>query len=60
MRDLRSWRWRRAEDDEVDRELEVHLAPELEEQLEKGIPLREAKLAAHREFGSVALTKDLV
>lgn len=58
MRDLRFWRWRRAEDDEVDRELEVHLALEVEEQLGKGVPLREAKLAAHREFGSVALTKE--
>ena len=25
MRDLRFWRWRRAQDDDLDRELEVHL-----------------------------------
>lgn len=58
MSDLRFWRWRQAEDDEVDRELEVHLALEVEEQLDKGVPLREAKLAARREFGSVALVKE--
>ncbi len=58
MRDLRFWRWRKAEDDDVDRELEVHLALEVKEQLERGVPLREAKFAARREFGSVALTKE--
>jgi putative ABC transport system permease protein len=58
MRDLRFWRWRQAEDDDVERELEIHLALEVEEQLERGVPLREAKLAARREFGSVALTKE--
>jgi putative ABC transport system permease protein len=58
MRDLRFWRWRKAEDDDVERELEIHLALEVEEQLERGVLLREAKLAARREFGSVALTKE--
>jgi predicted permease len=56
--DLRFWHWRRREDDELDRELEVHLALEVEEQLERGVPLRDAQLAAHRAFGSVALTKE--
>jgi putative ABC transport system permease protein len=58
MRDLRFWRWRTAEDDDVDREFEVHLALEVEEQLERGVSLRDAKLAAAREFGSVALAKE--
>jgi putative ABC transport system permease protein len=58
MRDLRFWRWRKAQDEELDRELEVHLALEVDEQLEAGVPPRQAKLAARREFGSVALTKE--
>ena len=33
MRDLRFWRWRKAQDDDVDREFDVHLAIEAEEQL---------------------------
>ncbi|HJZ74384.1 MAG TPA: ABC transporter permease [Vicinamibacterales bacterium] len=58
MRDLHFWRWRKAEDDDVDRELQVHLELATEERLEAGIPLRDAQLAARREFGSVALTKE--
>jgi putative ABC transport system permease protein len=58
MRDLRFWRWRRAEDDDLDRELQVHLELATEERLEAGTPLREAQLAAHKKFGSVALTKE--
>src|SRR5438876_3904325 len=58
MRDLRFWRWRKAQDDDLDRELGGHLALEIEEQLEAGVPLRDAKLAATREFGSVALAKE--
>jgi len=58
MRDLRFWRWRKAADDDLDRELEVHLELATEERLEAGITQRDAQLAAHREFGSVALTKE--
>jgi len=58
MVDFRFWRWRQREDDELDRELEVHLALEVEEQVEAGVPLRDAQLAAHRAFGSVALAKE--
>ncbi|HEV2983162.1 MAG TPA: ABC transporter permease, partial [Vicinamibacterales bacterium] len=58
MRDLRFWRWRKVEDDDLDRELEAHLELATEESLEAGLPLWEAQLAAHREFGSVALTKE--
>ena len=36
----------------------MHLALEVEEQLEAGVPQREAELAARRAFGSVALTKE--
>jgi MacB-like periplasmic core domain len=58
MRDWRFWRWRKAEDDDLDREIDVHLALEIEEQLEGGVPLDDAKLAARRAFGSVALAKE--
>ena len=52
MRDPRFWRWRKTEDDDVDREFEVHLALEVDEQVEKGMPLRDAKLAAARQFAA--------
>jgi predicted permease len=58
MRDWHFWRWRQREDDDLDRELEVHLALETEDQLEAGVPLRDAQLAARREFGSITLTKE--
>src|ERR1700730_4665908 len=57
MRDLRFWRWRRVEDDDLDRELETHLDLAVEERLEAGVSPSEAQHAAHREFGSVALTR---
>lgn len=60
MRDLRFWRWRKAEEDDLDRELEVHLALEVDEQLERSVPLRQATLAAQRQFGSVAFTKEVL
>src|SRR5205807_1213263 len=58
MHDLRFWRWRRAEDDDLAREIESHLELATDEHLEAGLPLRDAQLAAHRQFGSVALTKE--
>jgi hypothetical protein len=58
MRDLRFWRWRKAQDDDWDREFQVHLALEIEEQLEAGAPPREARFVARRTFGSVALAKE--
>jgi predicted permease len=58
MRDLRFWRWRRAQDDDMDRELEVHLELAAAERFEAGVPPREAQRAARREFGSVALAKE--
>src|SRR2546427_11309095 len=58
MRDLRFWRWRRAEDEDLDREIETHLELATDEHLQEGLPLRDARLAAHRQFGGVALTKE--
>ncbi|HWW87904.1 MAG TPA: ABC transporter permease, partial [Vicinamibacterales bacterium] len=60
MPDLRFWRWRQAQDDDLDRELDLHLDLEAEEHAGTGLPDREAKLAAHRAFGSVALAKEEV
>jgi putative ABC transport system permease protein len=58
MRDLRFWRWRRTEDEDLDREIETHLELATDEYLEAGLSRREAQFAAHREFGSVTLTKE--
>src|SRR5436309_769606 len=58
MRDLRFWRWRKAEEEDLDRELETHLELATDERIEAGLPRRDAQLAARREFGSVALTKE--
>jgi predicted permease len=58
MRDFRFWRWRKAEDEDLAREIETHLELATDEHLQAGLPRREAQLAAHREFGSVALTKE--
>jgi predicted permease len=58
MRDLRFWRWRKAQDDDVDREFDVHLALATEERVEAGMPLSEAELAARREFGSVTFARE--
>jgi len=58
MPDLRFWRCRQAQDDDVDRELEVHLELARDEQIERGVPPRQATLAARRQFGSVTLAKE--
>ncbi len=58
MRDWRFWRWQKAQDEEMDRELDVHFMLEIEDQLERGKSPNDARLAAHRAFGSVALTKE--
>jgi putative ABC transport system permease protein len=58
MRDFRFWRWRKDEDDDLDRELQVHLEIATDERLEAGVPLRDAQRAARREFGSVTSTRE--
>ena len=52
------WRRRDAEHDELDKELETHVALEIEEQRAAGKSLEDATNAAHRAFGSILLTKD--
>src|SRR5262245_47809661 len=58
MRDWRFWRWRKADDDEMDREIGVHLELAAEERRQAGAPERDAERAARREFGSVTLTRE--
>jgi hypothetical protein len=58
MRDLRFWRWRRAQNEDIDRELEVHLDLAAAERFAAGVPPPEAHRVARREFGSLALTKE--
>jgi predicted permease len=60
MRDLRFWRWRKADDDDLDREIQVHLDLEADERRDGGLPRRDAQLAARRAFGSVAWAKEEV
>jgi predicted permease len=56
MRDLRFWRGRRTPDDDLDRELDLHLDLAAEEHGDAGP--RDARLAARRQFGSVSLTRE--
>src|SRR5437588_965347 len=58
MRDFLFWRWRKTQDEDIDREIETHLELATESQLEAGLSRRDAQLAAHRQFGSVTLTKE--
>src|SRR5215469_14327551 len=45
-------------DRELDDEIRAHLAMEVEENLENGMQLEEARRAANRAFGNVGLVKD--
>jgi putative ABC transport system permease protein len=58
MRDLRFWRWKKDHDEDVDREIDVHLALEAEEQLDAGVSPEEAPYAARRALGNVTLLKE--
>src|SRR5579862_3561828 len=54
------WPWlsRRSREEELERELRVHLELEANEQEDGGLTPVQARAAAHRAFGSVALTKE--
>ena len=58
MSDWRFWRWRSNHDAEVAREVEVHLALEIEEQLGAGKSPEEATYAARRVLGNVTLIRE--
>ena len=54
MPDLRFWRWRHAQDDDIDRELDVHLDLAAEERVDagllasrRGLPHGESLVASH-------------
>src|SRR5687768_10226441 len=51
------WRRRRSEDDFRD-ELHSHLQLETDDRMAGGLPEQEARAAARREFGSIALTRE--
>lgn len=55
-----SWFSRQRRDEDLDRELKAHLELEAEEQREAGLPDEAARLAARRNFGNVAYTKEEV
>jgi len=51
--------WTRARrDEDLERELRSHLEAEIEDQLEAGLPPEEARYAARRALGNVALIKE--
>lgn len=58
MRRVRFWHSRAAQDDDLDRELELHLDLAAEDRRQNGIPAGEAARAARKEFGSLALAKE--
>ncbi len=52
---MRQWlrRFRRPSDEEFAAEIETHLAHEIDEQIERGLPPEDARFAALRRFGNV-------
>jgi len=51
-------RWRRPTEEELDRDIEEHLAMETEDNIARGMSPREARYAALRKFGNVARVKE--
>lgn len=51
------WPWRRERD--LDEEIASHLAMAAEDRRADGTPARDADIGAHREFGNVALVKEV-
>ena len=57
---IRSLLWsRRNLPDELREEMEAHLHLLIEENIDRGMPAQEARLAAHREFGNRSTVRDL-
>src|SRR5579864_7090433 len=55
------WNWmrRRQHEHDLERELRAHLEAEEQEQIEAGVPHEEARYAARRAFGNMALIKEV-
>ncbi len=56
---LRSLRWWRRRESELDDEIRFHLAEEMEERVAAGMSPRQARAAARRDFGNVPLIREL-
>ena len=52
------WWWRKAREQDLERELRSHLELETEEQQENGLSAKEASYAARRAFGNTTLIKE--
>jgi len=55
---LRYWFHHRARQNQLHEEMEYHLANLIEEFMNNGMPENEARAAAHRKFGNLALTAE--
>ncbi len=58
MRNFRFWRWGRDREDDLDREIDIHLELETEGQVEAGVAPDEARWAARRAVGNVMRIKE--
>src|SRR5262245_15285625 len=52
------WRWRQAREQEIDEELRFHIDLQIELNLAAGMTPEDARAAALRQFGNVALFKE--
>ena len=50
--------WRRRQDEELDEEIRAHMKMAVQDLVDRGMSIDEAKSRAHREFGNVALVKE--
>jgi len=51
--------WRRRRDEDLEEEIRTHLAMAARDRVDRGEPPDAARAATHREFGNVALTKEI-
>ena len=58
FRKVQWWLQRRRKEDELHEELQFHLAEEIDERQEDGVPPDEAARAAHRDLGNAALVRE--
>src|SRR5580658_8959825 len=53
-----TWRWRKARESDLEREIQSHLDAETEEQKARGVPAREAHFSARKTLGNATLIKE--
>ena len=56
---MRIPRWRRRQDEELQNELQSHLAMALRDRMDRGESRSQAEAAVRREFGNVLLVKEV-